>query len=204
MGIYTMSVCLIGYYSNFEYVLGNSAFIFLLLVPILTMKVFAEERKQKTDQLLYSLPLGMTKIVMGKYLALLAVFAVPVVVTMLYPLILTMYGSLSFKAIACTYVGFFLMGAAMLSVGMFVSSLTESQPLAAGITFVLLLLNFLASSLATYLPAGGDLISSLSLFDRLDDFVYGLFDLNSILFYLSTIVFFVFLTIQSMEKRRWS
>ncbi len=204
IGIYTMSVCLVAYYPNYEYVLGNTAFIFLLIVPIITMKTFAEERKQKTDQLLYALPIGMTKIVFGKYLALLAVFAVPMIPTAIYPLILKMYGSVSLRVTFAAFVGFFLLGAALLSVGMFISSLTESQPLAAGISFLVILINFFGSSLATYMPIGGNLLSSLSLFDRLDNFIYGILDMGDVVFYLSTVAFFVFLTVQSLEKRRWS
>ena len=204
IGIYTMSVCLVGYYPNYEYVLGNSAFIFLLMVPILTMKTFAEERKQKTDRLLYALPIGMPKIVAGKYLALLAVFAVPLVPAMIYPLILKIYGNVSFRVVCISMLGFILLGASLLAIGMFISSLTESQPLAAGISFLVMLINFLSTSLATYLPVGSTLVTNLSLFDRLDNFVYGSLNITDIVFYLSTIALFVFLTIQSLEKRRWS
>lgn len=204
IGIYTMSVCLVGYYPNYEYVLGNTAFIFLLIVPIVTMKSFAEEKKQKTDQLLYALPIGMSKVVLGKYLALLAVFAVPLIPAAIYPLILKLYGSVSLSVVFATFVGFFLLGAALLAVGMFVSSLTESQALAAGASFLIILINFLSSSLASYMPIGGDLITSLSLFDRLDNFVYGILNMGDVVFYLSTAALFVFLTVQSLEKRRWS
>lgn len=204
IGIYTMSVCLVGYYPNYEYVLGNTAFIFLLIVPIVTMKTFAEERKQKTDQLLYALPLGMPRIVIGKYLALLAVFAVPLIPASLYPLILMQYGSLSLRVIFTAMLGFLLLGASLLAIGMFISSLTESQPLAAGITFLIILINFLSSSLASYLPIGSTLITALSLFDRLDNFVYGILNVSDIVFYLSAVALFLFLTVQSLEKRRWS
>ena len=202
-GIYTMAVCLAGYYSNFEYVLGNISFIFLLIVPILTMRVFAEERKQKTDQLLYSLPIGMTKIVLGKYLALLGVFLIPLFIIALYPLLLSSFGNLAFKVIYGSIFAFFLLGASLIAIGMFVSTLTESQALAAGITFLLLLINYLLSSLAGYLPFGGELIAKLSLFDALDNFIYGVFDVKGIVFFLTTIALFLFLTIQSLEKRRW-
>lgn len=203
-GIYTMSVCLIGGYANFEYVLGNMSFIFLLIVPVITMKTFAEERRQHTDQLLYALPIGMTRVVLGKYLALLAVFAVPMLIVALYPLVLNLYGTLSFRTILVSYIGFLLLGASLLAIGMFISSLTESQPLAAGGTFLILLLNFFSGSLASYVSVGSGLLTNLCLFDRVDDFVYGILNLNSVVFYLSVIAFFVFLTVQACEKRRWS
>lgn len=203
-GIYTMGICLAGGYTNYEYVLGNMAFIFLLIVPIVTMKVFAEEKKQKTDQLLYALPLGMTKIVLGKYLALLVVFAVPMVIVAVYPLLLSMYGTLNLKVVYCTVIGFILLGAALLSIGTFISSLTESQPIAGGLTFLVLLINYLSSSIASAIGVGRDFIESLDLFARLDQFVYGIFDVGNVIFYLTVTAFFLFLTVQSLEKRRWS
>ena len=203
-GVYTMAICLNGYYSNFEYVLGNCCFIFLLLVPILTMKVFAEEKKQKTDQMLYALPLGMTKIVLGKYFALIAVFAVPTAIICLYPLILSLFGNLAMKTVYSTILAFFLMGAALLSIGMFISTLTESQPMAAGLTFVGLLFNYLSTSLAQYVPIGGELLEKLDLFTVIDNFIYGIFDISGLVFYLSVTGIFLFLTIQSLEKRRWN
>ena len=146
-GIYTMAICLQSGYSNFEYVLGNIGFIFLSIVPILTMRTFAEEKKQKTDQLLYSLPTGMLRIVIGKYLALLLVFLVPVIILRTYPLVLSMYGELEMKTVYSTIFAFFLLGASLLAIGIFISTLTESQPFAAGGTFVVLLLDYLSPSL---------------------------------------------------------
>ena len=97
-GIYTMAYNLRSGYTNFEYVLGSMSFVFLVIVPILTMKVIAEEKRQKTDQLLYSLPLSMTRVVLGKYLALLVVFAVPMVIVCLYPIVLGAFGSVYLPA----------------------------------------------------------------------------------------------------------
>ncbi|MBQ6900592.1 MAG: ABC transporter permease subunit [Firmicutes bacterium] len=203
-GIYTMSICLMGYYSNFEYVVGNVAFIFLIIVPVLTMRVFAEERKQKTDQLLYALPLSMTKIVLGKYLALLAIFAVPVAVMAVYPFILSFFGNVSIKISFCAIFGFFLLGAALIAIGMFISSLTESQPLAAAICFLVLLVNYLADGLSAYVPFGAQLLSDTCLFMRLDQFVYGVLDLSVVALFVSVAAVAVFLTVQALEKRRWS
>lgn len=203
-GIYTMAICLKSGYSNYEYVLGNMGFIFLLIVPVLTMRTFAEERKQKTDQLLYSLPTGMIRIVMGKYLALLAVLLVPVVIISLYPLMLSMFGDLAMKTVYSTIFAFFLLGASLLAIGMFISTLTESQPFAAGGTFVILLLDYLAPSLAEFLPIGGSVVRALCLFTPLENFLYGIFDVEGVVLYLSAIFLFLFLTVQSLEKRRWS
>lgn len=168
------------------------------------MRTFAEEKKQRTDQLLYSLPTGMVRIVLGKYLALLLVFLIPVAILCLYPLVLSLYGDLAMKTVYSTIFAFFLLGASLLAVGMFISTLTESQAFAAGVTFVVLLLDYLAPSLADFLPAGGDVVSALCLFTPLENSIYGIFDIKGIVFYLSTIILFLFLTVQALEKRRWS
>lgn len=258
-GIYTMAYNLRACMVNFEYVLGGMSFVFLVIVPILTMKIIAEERRQRTDQLLYSLPLSMTRVVLGKYLALLTVFAVPVLVVCVYPLVLCAFGSVYLPAAYSAIFGFFLLGAALIAIGMFVSSLTESQAVAAGLCFVVMLLNYFITSLASYASttAGGSLLAftvlvlllgavfrlmtrsgfaslvlmavlealllaaflvdssafeglfpalmeRLSLFDSFYGFVDGIFDLRSVVYFLSVIAVFIFLSVQSLEKRRWS
>lgn len=258
-GIYTMAYNLRACMVSFEYVLGGMSFVFLVIVPILTMKIIAEERRQRTDQLLYSLPLSMTRVVLGKYLALLTVFAVPVLVVCIYPLVLCAFGSVYLPAAYSAIFGFFLLGAALIAIGMFVSSLTESQAVAAGLCFVVMLLNYFITSLASYASttAGGSLLAftvlvlllgavfrlmtrsgfaslvlmavlealllaaflvdssafeglfpalmeRLSLFDSFYGFVDGIFDLRSVVYFLSVIAVFIFLSVQSLEKRRWS
>ena len=152
-GIYTMAVNLNAGLSNFEYVLSNLSFIFLIIVPILTMRVIAEERRQRTDQLLYSLPLSMTGVALGKYAALLVVFLVPTGIICLYPLVLSAFGSVYLPLAFGTAVGFFFLGAALLAIGMFLSSITESQGVAAGLCFVVMLVNYFISDLASYFSA---------------------------------------------------
>ena len=258
-GIYTMVINLQSASPYFEYVLMNMDFIFLIIVPILTMRVIAEERRQKTDQLLYSLPLTMTQVALGKYLAMLVIFLIPVAVIGVYPLVLTAFGAVYLPAAYGALTGFFFLGASLIAIGMFISSLTESQAVAAGLCFVVMLLNYFISSLASYVPStafasfwcvavcilvlglifrlltrsgfaalvltivleGGlvaaytfrsadfqglfpNLMEQLSLFDRFYEFVNGTFDLTAIVYYLTVIAVFVFLTVQSLEKRRWS
>ncbi|MGN1027082.1 MAG: ABC transporter permease, partial [Faecousia sp.] len=119
--------------SNFEFVLSFSSLVFAVIVPILTMRVIAEERKQKTDQLLYSLPLSTSQVVMGKYLALLLVYMIPLCIISVYPLIFSRYGDVYLLTSYGSLLAFFLMGGALLAVGMFISSLTDNQGFAAGI-----------------------------------------------------------------------
>lgn len=249
-------------YPNFEYVLSSMNFIYLIVVPLLTMRAVSEERHQKTDQLLYSLPVKLSKVVLGKYFAMLTVLAVPIAVSAIYPLILTLYdpsGYISYASSYGTLMAFFLLGAALVAVGLFMSSLTENQIISAVLCFGVLLLSYLMSTIANVIPtsvnasffgfialvllaalliyfltknsnialisfivldiplvavrflksdllAGAlpSMLNSVSLFERLDNFSSGIFDVTAIVYYLSIVALFLFFTVQSMEKRRWS
>ena len=257
--IYTTDINLNAGLTNFEYVLDYMCIIFLIIVPILTMRVVAEERRQRTDQLLYSLPLTMTEVVLGKYGALLVVFLAPMAVIGVYPLILSAFGNVYLPAAYSAWLGFFLLGAALLAIGMFISSLTESQAVAAGLCFLVMLVNYFITSLAGFISTtafasfasftvvilalagivwfmtrsglasgvlalvleavllffyAGDtsafegffpeVMENLSLFDQFYQFVNGVFDLRAVVYLLSVSGLFLFLTVQSLEKRRWS
>ena len=149
-GIYTMAYNLSGYYANFEYVLDSISFIYLIAVPILTMRSVAEEKKQKTDQLLYSLPVRLSDVVIGKYLAMLVVLAAPMGILCLYPLVLSQFGTVSFATAYGSIFGFFLLGATLIAMGLFISSVTESQVASAVITLVATLIFYLMGGLASF------------------------------------------------------
>ena len=128
VGLYTWAGNLSQGIGNFEMTLGNMTFIFVILIPILTMRIVAEEKKQKTDQLLYTSPISLTKVILGKYIAVMILFTIAILVIALYPLLIHMYGqdvrlSLAYSSL----IGFYLLGAANIAVGLFISSLTESQ-----------------------------------------------------------------------------
>ena len=137
-GIYFSAYQLSAAYPKFEYTLSAITFVFLIGVPILTMRVLAEERKQKTDQLLLTSPVSVGGIVIGKYLALVTVYAIPMAVMCAYPLIMSKFGTVSFASAYTAVLGFFLLGCANIAIGVFMSALTESQVIAAVLTFVLL------------------------------------------------------------------
>lgn len=139
--------------ANFEYVLSFVSLIFVVLVPVLTMRVIAEERKQKTDQLLYALPITTTQVVVGKYLALLTVYLLPLGIVSVYPLIFAGYGEVYLPASYGSIAAFFIMGAALIAIGTFISSLTENQGFAAGIAITVILLNYYSVSLAEHVSA---------------------------------------------------
>lgn len=245
--------------SNFEFALSYFSIVLAVIVPILTMRVIAEERKQRTDQLLYALPITTTQVIVGKYLALLAVYLIPLCVIAVYPLIFSRFGDVYLLTSYGSILAFFLMGAALIALGVFISSLTDNQGFAAGIGIAVILLNYYSVSLSEYvsstvfgsvaalcvlilalgavikyltknenlayavcfvliaaiaiavfmdntkfeglLPA---LMTKLSLFDRFTGFVNGVFDMTSVVYYASVVVFFLFLSVQSLEKRRYN
>lgn len=245
--------------ANFEYVLSFVSLIFVVIVPVLTMRVIAEEKKQKTDQLLYALPLTATQVVLGKFLALLIVYLIPLCIICAYPLVFAQYGEVYLPTSYGSLFAFFVLGAALLAVGTFISSLTDNLGFAAGIGIAVILFNYYSVSLAENISSTAigsfiafvvlilllalvvyhltrnenfayvagfalllincvafmadktrfegllaNIMTKLSLFERFNTFVNGVFDLTAIVYYVTVIIFFLFLTVQSLEKRRYN
>ena len=198
---------------NFSTVYGAiEIFFILLLIPVLTMKSMADEKHQKTDQLLYTSPISINKVVLGKYLALVTLFAIGLLIVSLYPIILQNLvrsvaeeGSTSYTVnYAVAYgstLGFFLMGCAYIAIGVFVSSLTESQVIAA-VEIVLFVLYFFFSSHFDGLLY--NVLSAISFTDRYTNFTYGILDVSAMLYYVSVSFLFVFFTIQRIKKQRYN
>ena len=258
-GIYFSAYQLAAAYPKFEYTLSALTFVFLIGVPILSMRVLAEERKQKTDQLLLTSPVSVGNIVMGKYLALVTVYAIPVLVMCAYPLIMSKFGEVSFASAYTAILGFFLLGCANLAIGVFMSALTESQVVTAVLTFVLLFAFYMMSGISSFFSqtsvstcvAFGLLIVAaaiiiyimiknifisvitgivgevtlavvyfvkpsvfeggiqkiLEVFDlsgHFSNFTNSILDVTGIVYFLSVIAVCLFLTIQSIQKRRWN
>jgi ABC-2 type transport system permease protein len=152
-GIFFVFNNLIPQSPNYNGVLGTITFIFLIVVPILTMRLLSEEARQKTDQLLLTSPLSLTGMVLGKYLAAVAVFLLTLIVTFVYPVLISLVGSVVLSEIVGGYIGFFLLGSAFIAVGLFVSSLTDNQVIAAVVTFAALLVMWILDALQQGLPA---------------------------------------------------
>ena len=208
IGMYFMVDCLVYGTPYFTYVLSSAMIIFLFAVPVLTMKILSEEKHQKTDQLLFTAPVRLSSIILGKYLALLTILFLVIVISCFYPLIMMMNGKIP---IAETYIGifaFFLFGATCIAIGMFISAITESQVIAAVLTFAILLVGFMMSGLCGVISETGNWITKvLSIMDiatRFDNLMNGILDINCILYYISMVLFFLFLTYQIIQKRRWS
>lgn len=195
-------------YPYFSYTLNSVSFVFLIITPILTMRIIAEERKQKTDQLLLTSPVSVKNIVLGKYLAMIIVFLFPTVLFSFYPLILRTFGKVPMAESYTAVLGFFLFGAANIAIGLFVSSVTESQVIAAVLTFVFLFLGFMMKGLTGLISQSGNVVTKiLSGFDLASSFRNlsdGVFDVSAIVYLVTIIGFFLFLTCQSIQKRRWS
>ena len=258
-GIYFSAYQLGAAYPRFEYTLSALTFVFLISVPILTMRVLAEERKQKTDQLLLTAPVSIEKIVFGKYFALVTIFAIPMLIMCLYPLLMTKFGTVSLGAAYTAILGFFLLGSANIAIGVFFSAITESQVIAAVLTFVFLFAFYMMNGISSFFSQTamstcvtfGLLIIALSLMiysmiknavisgiicvageavlviiyvvkssvfeggiqkvmevfnlsSHFENFTNSIFDVTGVLYFLSVIAICIFLTMQTILKRRWN
>lgn len=259
LGIYYAVYNLINHYANFEYTLSGVSFIFVLLVPILTMRIMAEEKKQKTDQLLFTSPITITKIILGKFFGVFTVFLIVIGIVCLYPLIMLQFGSVPLASGFNSILGFALLGGAYIAIGLFISAMTESQVVAAVVSFIVMLVTALMDSLVDMLPSDktaawlifaaiillltwvtyvmmhnitisvifgvaaeialtvvymvkptvfdGSLVNVFSWFSviqRYDNFTNGLLDLTGIVYFISIIILFLFLTVQAIKKSRWN
>jgi len=178
-------------------------FIFLLITPILTMRLLAEEKRSGTSELLFTYPLPDWAVILGKFLAALAVFATFIVFTFCYPLIFAFLTRMDWGQIASGYVGVLFLGAACLALGLFVSSLTQNQIIAAISAFALLLLFWLIGAPQDVGSAPGGILSALSLREHLPNLAKGVIDTKDLIFYLCFTYFFLFLTKRQLESRRW-
>jgi len=179
--------------------------ILLFIVPILTSRSIAEDRKNGMEVLLITSPSKLSDIVLGKYLAVLSVFFVMVIITFIYPMILLLFSEQIIIPLIGEYLGLILLGASMISFGVFVSSITENQVVASIVSFVGLLFMMIIQPISNSL--GGTISKVLnwfSIFSRYDDLNRGILGANTIIYYLSFISVFLFLTISAIEKRRWS
>ena len=211
VGIYFKAYNLNMGYPYFSYVLSSTLFIFMIAVPVLTMKSFAEERKSKTDQLLLTAPVSVTGVVLGKFFAMVTVFAIPVVMSCVYPLIIKMQGTAYLKVDYAAILVYFAIGCVYIAIGMFLSSLTESQIIAAVSTFAVLLVFNMWSGLIEFLPDGTigtwlkEFLGKLDFASLLSGLISNsLLDISGLMLCISLVFLFVFLTIQTIQKRRWS
>ncbi len=188
---------------------GTFASIFLIilfLIPLMTMKLFSEEKRQKTEQGLLTAPVNISSIVYGKYFAALVLYTIGISIFLVYALILEFLSGVAWATVLSNFVALWFLGAAFIAVSLFVSSLTENQIIAAIVGFLALLFLYLIDSLASMIPNEfiANIIKSISFYTKYNEFVNGLFNLSSVLFFVSVTVLFNFLSVRVFERRRWN
>lgn len=259
VGFLTSVENLISGYAQFEYNLGYASLFFIILIPILATRSMCDDKRLHMSQLLYSLPIRSTSVVLGKYFALVAVLGIGCAGIAVVPVVLAAFGTLAMRTIFSALFGFFLLGCVLIAICMFISSLVGNQIIATLLSILTCALLYLISLVVSSIPAGAlasfllfialiliiaavvymisshalltvctaalgivpvtvlyirnsasfegkfaEMVQYIAVFDRFYNFVYGTFDLTAVLFFLSMIVFFVFLTVQSFDYRRWA
>lgn len=259
LGIYFTAYNLQYASPDFGATLSSVTFLFLVITPILTMRILAEEKKNRTDQLLLTAPVSVWKVILGKYLSMVTIYAIPVVISAFYPLIMGRYGVISYPMAYVAVIGFFFLGCAQIAVGLFLSSVTESQVIAAVLTFGILFCSYMMDGIESFFSdtaissmvafliiavvvgivvyqltkniifsscVGGVLaigiaavyfikptvftgliqkfLNLFAIANHFDNFVGGIFDVTGIIYMVSVVCIFVFLTVQCIQKRRWS
>ena len=188
------------------YVFLSMMMIIVLLIPIITMRSFAEERKQKTDQALLTAPVSITEIVIGKFLGAFVLFCACNLIYIVYAIILSFFAAPDWAVLCCNLFGMLLLGGALIAIDMFISALTESQIIAAvlsmGVGLLIYMLNSLVQSVNTDWIR--DLIYAISFDNYFSYFINGIISIPGVIFFLSVIAIFLFLCVRLLEKRRWS
>lgn len=193
---------------NFMLIRGlllNLSVISLFMIPMITMRSFSEDKRNGTMELLLTSPLTNWQIILGKYFAAFTLYATMIGTTLLFMVLLFFYGDPEFLPILSGYMGLLLFGAALVAIGMFISSLTENQLVSALVTFVVMLFLWLVGALGSFNSTNWSqqVLQYISTIEHLDDFVKGVFDTRHLVYYVSTAFFGLFLTYQSVESTRW-
>ena len=183
---------------------SNFSVILLLIMPLVTMRLFAEERRSGTIELLLTYPVRDGAVLLGKFLAAFALYALMIALTLLYPVIIWYFAPLEWGPVLTGYVGLMLMGATFIAVGVFASSVTENQIVAALVSFLILLMFWVVGWSADFAdPTLARILQDLSLTDHNDSFAKGVFETKDIIFYVLFTGFALFLALRSLEARRW-
>lgn len=205
-GMYFFLYCLYYGSASLTPVFANMFMIVLFLIPIITMKSFSEEKRQKTDQALLTAPVSLFEVVMGKFLGAFVLYMCCVAIFLLYTLVICFFTTPDWAVILCTILGMLLLGSALIAIDIFVSALTESQVIAAIISLAAGLFIYMIDSLASITQSQFliNILSGVSFNAHFNNFTYGILDLSDVVFFVSVIAVFVFLTIRVFEKKRWS
>ncbi|GGO03337.1 ABC transporter permease [Saccharibacillus kuerlensis] len=188
---------------DYRLILSDMLFMLLIVIPILTMRLISEEFRQGTDELLLTSPASVTEVVLGKYLASLGVLGMLLICNLVYPAVMSLFGDLNLTTLWLSMLGVFLMGAAMMAIGLFASALSQHQMVSAVAGFVLLLMFWLAGSMTSQNEKLASWIEPFSLPDRIMNLTKGVVNGPDVIFYVSLAALFVVLSIQVIERKRW-
>ena len=204
-GVFFYNQVLLSGYTDTSPMFSSMFIIVLFLIPILTMRLLSEEKKNRTDQGLLTAPISLWSIVLGKYFAALTLFIVAESIVFVYAMILSYLGTVVWASLLGNYFAMLILGAAFIAIGVFISSLTENQMTSAVISMVVLFFLYLFDSITNNLQNETikKMIASLSFYTKYIEFTQGVFNLTSVLFYLSTAFLFNFFTVRVLEQRRW-
>lgn len=192
--------------SNIVPLFMNMQMLLMLLIPLLTMRLFSEEFKQKTDQMILTAPLKLSSIVMGKFLAALGVFLISLAFTLLWVVVVTLYGTVPVASVVGNYVAIILAASMFISIGVFVSVLTENQLIAAVLSFAVFFGLYLLDYAVSAIDIQGvkEVISYLSVYVRFTSFTRGIFFMSDAVFYLCITIAFLFLSVRVLERKQWA
>lgn len=207
-GLYFYVYNLLSGYAYISYVFSSMAFIILITVPILTMRSLSEERHTKTDQLILTAPVPVWKVVAAKFLAMATLYTLDMLIISVTPLVLSQYGTVPMGESYTAILGFWLYGLACIAIGLFISGMTESQIISAVVCFVVLFIGYMMPNICSLISESGNVLTAIlkcyDLYSPLGPFNAGTLDLKSVVYFLTIILIALFLTIQMIEKRRWS
>ena len=205
-GLFFNYYCISANSSSLSYVFGNMFYIVLFLIPIITMKTFAEEKKQKSDQALLTAPTSLTEIVLGKFLGAFILYFICCCIFLVYALVISFFTTPEWSVIICTFIGMLLLGAALIAINVFISVLTESMVIAAvigmGAGLVISMTNYLVSLISVEWIK--NIINKINFLSYYENFTYGILSIVDVVFFLSVTALFLFFTVRVLDKRRWS
>jgi len=205
-GLFFSMICIENDSASLTYVFGNMFIIILFVIPIITMKTFSEEKRQRTDQALLTSPTSLFEIVMGKFLGAFILFALCSLIFVVYALVISFFTTPDWAVVLCTYFGLLLLGAALIAIDVFISVLTESMIISAVAGMGVGLLIYMLSNLSSYITVGwiATIVKKIDFLTYYTNFTYGMLNLTDIVFFLSVTGLFLFFTARVLEKRRWS
>ena len=205
-GLFFSMICIENDTSSLSYVFGNMFIIILFIIPIITMKSFSEEKRQRTDQALLTSPTSLFEIVMGKFLGALILFAICSLIFVVYALVISFFTSPDWAVVLCTVLGLLLLGSALIAIDIFISVLTESMIISAvagmGVGLLIYMLSNLSSNITVDWIA--TIVKKIDFLTYYTNFTYGMLNLTDIIFFLSVTGLFLLFTARVLEKRRWS